>query len=265
MELKLSKEKLTEPLENFSLMCRICNCICLNLVICNDCNNSFCKNCIDNYLEINRKCLCNNSRSSFIKIKKETEQQIKNLKFKCLNSNEGCNQIRSFETFVEHDKYCVYRKVKCKNNLCNIELLEKKIKEHEINCHFNSENCIYCFLTILSCERNEHFKKCLKIEKECPGCHFKFSQNNFENHIKECNLINCYCDNCLKYFSKEKKIQHTEQECLKNQLLNYQKEFNQTLKSLVQQIRFTLNEINNKDQNKNIFVKNVANLLVKVN
>ena len=64
-------------------------------------------------------------------------------------------------------------------------------------------------------------------------------------------MINCYCDNCLKYFSKEKKIQHTEQECLKNQLLNYQKEFNQTLKSLVQQIRFTLNEINNKDQNKN--------------
>ena len=82
------------------LLCPICYNILEEPKFCSSNKNShyFCKECIDKYLEQNNKCpICKNNFE--YKDKKEFENILHKLDFKCLFFNEGCTKIVNYSEY----------------------------------------------------------------------------------------------------------------------------------------------------------------------
>ena len=79
---------------NKDFICPICHYILNNPISCSDKENShsFCKKCIDNYLEKNYNCPTCKLNFEY-KENNEINNELKILLFNCMFKNEGCNYI----------------------------------------------------------------------------------------------------------------------------------------------------------------------------
>ena len=179
------------------IQCKICMNILIDPVDCLYCNQTFCKNCINNYLKTNKNCPFdnfvkqnkneenNNNNNNNIKLEKNSE---KNLKPSSNNINKLIDSLRL---------YCSY-----KNNGCNMELCLKEINEHEEKCRFKNRKIMTSSIINNNNSKNEkikHFKKedsCIsfsnvdvsKIDKD--NFEFDNNNNNNNNNCKESKNIN---------------------------------------------------------------------------
>ena len=90
-----------DNLENF--ICPICLAILKRPKFCSSKENShsFCKECIDKYLEKNNKCpICKNTFEN--KTKSEFEKQLHKFNFKCIFHKEGCKKIINYSDYFNH-------------------------------------------------------------------------------------------------------------------------------------------------------------------
>ena len=204
------------------LKCKICLNILLNPYDCSKCGNTFCYSCINKLKESMKKCPfgCTDYEimpSSFA-IKKFLEQ----LNFTCLNKENGCNEIISYNNLEQHDKNCNYINTICPNNQCGI-----KIQWNLLNNHIQNE-CLYTLF-------------------ECPKCHLKINRKEFGTHTKICGIIN-------KEFDKQSPIINklTNEEVEKNNQI-----FNNVMKG-IENLPFLTNEKdNNTNNNLNILIKSL--------
>ena len=207
------------------LKCKICLNILLNPYDCSKCGNTFCYTCINKLKESMKKCPfgCTDYEimpSSFA-IKKFLEQ----LNFTCLNKENGCKEIISYNNIDQHDKNCKYINSICPNNQCGI-----KIQWNLLNNHIQNE-CLYTLF-------------------ECPKCHMKINRKEFVPHTKICGIIN-------KEFDKQSPIINklTNEEVEKNNEI-----FNNVMKG-IENLPFLTNEkndnINYDNNNLNVFIKSL--------
>ena len=137
------------------IQCKICMNILIDPVDCLYCNQTFCKDCINNYLKTNKNCPFDNfvkqkNDENNIKIEKNSE---KNLKPSSNNINKLIDSLRL---------YCSY-----KNNGCNMELCLKEINEHEEKCRFKNRKIMTsCIINNNSHSKNEKIKN-FKKEDSC--------------------------------------------------------------------------------------------------
>ena len=165
------------------IQCKICMNILIDPVDCLYCNQTFCKDCINNYLKTNKNCPFDNfvkqkNDENNIKIEKNSE---KNLKPSSNNINKLIDSLRMF---------CSY-----KNNGCNMELCLKEINEHEEKCRFKNRKIMTsCIINNNSHSKNEKIKN-FKKEDSCISFSnvdlSKIDNNNFEfdNNNKNVNEI----------------------------------------------------------------------------
>ena len=114
------------------IQCKICMNILNDPYDCLCCNQTFCKNCISNYIKTNKKCPYsnffqekeNNLNSSSLNNIKPTSSNIKklvnSLKFNCSYQNNGCNCEIAIEDLIDHESNCQYKTQKP-----NAEILNK--------------------------------------------------------------------------------------------------------------------------------------------
>jgi len=206
------------------LKCKICLNILLNPYDCSKCGNTFCYACINKLKESMRKCpfgcIDYEIMPSSFAIKKFLEQ----LKFTCLNKENGCNEIIPYNSLVQHDKNCNYINATCPNNQCGM-----KIQWNLLNNHIQNE-CLYTLF-------------------ECNKCHLKLNRKEYSAHNKICGIIN-------KEFDKQSPIINklTKEEINKNKEI-----FNNVMNS-IENIPFLTNE-NNENNNNNL--NNNLNILIK--
>ena len=217
------------------LKCKICLNILLNPYDCSKCGNTFCYSCINKLKESNKKCPfgCTDyeiAPSSFA-IKKFLNQ----LKFSCLNKENGCNEIISYNNIEQHDKNCEYINSFCPNNQCGVKIPWNLLKNHIQN-------------------------ECLYTLYECDKCHLKLNRKEFESHNKFCKVIN-------KEFEKQSPIVNK----MTKDDLNKKKEEFMNLMNGIENLNFFQDENNkeannvnnNKNEEINYFNNNDMNLLVK--
>ena len=217
------------------LKCKICLNILLNPYDCSKCGNTFCYSCINKLKESNKKCPfgCTDyeiAPSSFA-IKKFLNQ----LKFSCLNKENGCNEIISYNNIEQHDKNCEYINSFCPNNQCGVKIPWNLLKNHIQN-------------------------ECLYTLYECDKCHLKLNRKEFESHNKFCKVIN-------KEFEKQSPIVNK----MTKDDLNKKKEEFMNLMNGIENLNFFQDEKNkeenninnNKNGEINYFNNNDMNLLVK--
>ena len=199
------------------LKCKICLNILLNPYDCSKCGNTFCYKCINKLKESMKKCpfgcIDYEIMPSSFAIKKFLEQ----LKFTCLNKENGCKEIISYNNLEQHDKNCNYIKAICPNSQCNT-----KIQWNLLNNHIQNE-CLYTLF-------------------ECQKCHLKLNRKEYSAHIKICGIIN-------KEFDRQSPITNK----LTIDEINKNKEIFNNVMNSIENIPCLINENidNNKDNNNN--------------
>ena len=158
------------------LICPICFYIFNNPESCSDKKNShsFCKDCINNYLKNNNNCpTCKLNFEH--KIKKEINEELNKLSFKCTFKKEGCKEIMPYNIYLKHVNNCKYFTGEYE---CNIKKYNYNNKDFE-NCGFIGNKT----------EIENHFKICGFINYNCLFCKEKILTKNLEEHVKnKCKL-----------------------------------------------------------------------------
>ena len=93
------KDKIYEEFK-FSISCQICTNIIYEPMMCMNCQNVYCKKCIDKWARIKRNCpnRCENPDYKFSISKNEL---LTKLKFKC----KKCNNINTYNNIINHFLY----------------------------------------------------------------------------------------------------------------------------------------------------------------
>jgi hypothetical protein len=111
------------------LQCKICMNILNDPYDCTHCNQTFCKKCITNYINSNKKCPYDMFFKNHPKQSNTNKEKItNNIKPSSTNITKVINSIRL---------YCKYKK-----NGCNSEISIEQIKDHENNCPFKNQKLI---------------------------------------------------------------------------------------------------------------------------
>ena len=168
-----SSEKIDE-----SLLCGICQEIPFKPEECTTCQNLFCSECIRAWIDKKSKCPfdCPAPFSS-TKPHKLIRQALSNLKYRCKNQENGCEEIIILESLEKHEGKCEFAKLKCPfSNECSKELLRKDCEEHHKSCEFALISCEKCLFEIKRKELESH--NCILFLKE----KFMTLEKNFETY-----------------------------------------------------------------------------------
>ena len=247
------------------IQCKICMNILIDPVDCLYCNQTFCKDCINNYLKTNKNCPFDNfvkqkNDENNIKIEKNSE---KNLKPSSNNINKLIDSLRMF---------CSY-----KNNGCNMELCLKEINEHEEKCRFKNRKIMTsCIINNNSHSKNEKIKN-FKKEDSCisfsnvdlskiDNNNFEFDNNNNNKNVNEIVnnnnvILNDIAGKIDFIYEKIKKINNNNN---KNDDENYEKnDIIQNYKNNFQKKTESNKKINYKSPESNNV--NLNNEILKIN
>ena len=170
----------------FDLICPICLNIIKNQISCSSNTNShsFCKQCIDIYLEEHNNCpICKNNFE--YKTNEETEKKLNKLLFRCQYFKEGCQKVINYSEYFNHINECEFKKdntlYECLVNKynytnktfepCHYIGKKKEIEDHFKTCAFLQYKCIFCNEDILSINFIDHaLNKCkVKIYNDNEG------------------------------------------------------------------------------------------------
>ena len=212
------------------LKCKICLNILLNPYDCSKCGNSFCFSCINKLKESDKACPFGCTDYEIMPSSFAIKKFLNQLHFTCLNKENGCNEIISYNNIEQHDKNCEYINSICPNNQCC-----KKLPWYLLKNHLQNE----CLYTLFECEK----------------CHLKLNRKELEPHNKLCSAIN-------KEFENHNVIMN---KMTKDDLIKKKEEFTKFING-IENLNF-FNEENNKENNnkieQNIFNNSDMNLLVK--
>ena len=186
-----SQDNLIDKKNNEDLICPICYCILKEPINCSDNKNShsFCKICIDKYLENKDKCPTCKLNFEY-KINNEIYNKLNKLLFECVFKNEGCNEIISYSEYLNHINNCKYNNMRYE---CAIKKYNYERKEFE--------ECGYIGNKI---NMNKHFKLCGYNNLKCKFCNENIYQMNLEEHIiNKCKFVIINDKNCNKYIGEK--------------------------------------------------------------
>ena len=212
------------------LKCKICLNILLNPYDCSKCGNSFCFSCINKLKESDKACPFGCTDYEIMPSSFAIKKFLNQLHFTCLNKENGCNEIISYNNIEQHDKNCEYINSICPNNQCG-----KKLPWYLLKNHLQNE----CLYTLFECEK----------------CHLKLNRKELEPHNKLCSAIN-------KEFENHNVIMN---KMTKDDLIKKKEEFTKFING-IENLNFFNEENNKENDNKieqNIFNNSDMNLLVK--
>ena len=282
-----SKESVLNLLTKF-IQCKICLNLLNDPYDCLCCNQTFCKECIINYIKSNNKCPFseffsnpqnpkenndNNINELMKKIKPSSSnftKVIQSLKFYCENQEKGCNDELDIEEISDHEKMCkfsnrnskhfnnVLKKDKAENNENEFQNKKDKIKidnksstvKRSRNKNLKSEKNIF--------KKKESKNGELDVERKNIIYHtFRDSLNNSSNiPLKQQDSIMSFCDLKIPLNEKQENTIHSSE--------NKEKEISDK-NNILNVINFekSIEEINQKLSNINKYITN--NLELKLN
>ncbi len=237
------------------IKCKICFNILKNPYDCSICGNTFCYNCINNIIKENKQCPFNCTNFSIKPSSYIITSYLNTLNFSCLNKDNGCNEIISYNNLDKHDKECKYFYTNCPNIQCNKKMKWRLLENHLRNeCEYSLLKCPHCSQELYRNEYDEHIKNCNEIRisiNKTVKENVDLKVTQFENlinslpELKEVSLVSFL--KILLY-----------QVSLNNQVINSKFD---SLKNEIQIIHKDINEIN---KNNMIFFENINNEFEKL-
>ena len=177
------------------LICSICFRVLCEPHLVNCCEQQFCKDCLETWLEDNTSCPhCRSSGFSHM-LMKQTNRKVGEVKVYCPNKHHGCKAELKISEHQNHlstanDKGCAYVELDCPNN-CSAKVFRGKMLEHQQKlCPKRIVSCAYCklngeYLPMVK----DHSNKCLLKPVGCPlACGVSVLRQDLQTHRNECPL-----------------------------------------------------------------------------
>jgi WD40 repeat protein len=222
----ISQELLTDNHKSIGteLICAICLETVFDPVMCSNCENLFCKPCIDRLLVKSTKC-----PNQCLFIEKEKNIMLKKLlnkiEFKCLYNKKGCGVIIPYSEFVKHICSCEYGNFKCAAVGCTVIDIKDNMLTHIESCPYRLFQCTYCELRFARKDFYEHVDHCGNLSKECQYCHGQVLRKNYAEHINLCDYFEITCEDCLSFIKRIEYAVHDKVQCLELQVKYWKLKF----------------------------------------
>ena len=170
-----------------NIICPICYFVLNEPINCSDNKNShyFCKECIDIFLKESNKCPTCKQNFEY-KINEKLKTELKELSFKCMFKNEGCNDIIPYSEYLNHINNCKYTN----RYECQIKKYNYYKKEFEKCGHIGNKMNL-----------DKHYKLCAFIQYKCIFCNESILKIDIKEHVKNKCKLGIY-----KYINNEKYI-----------------------------------------------------------
>ena len=150
------------------MICLICLQVLHEPHLVNCCEQQFCMNCLEKWLESNQCCPhCRSTDFSYM-LMKQQRRKIRELKVYCPNRQHGCKAVLKYGECASHlsgtnSDGCLYIKLECPNH-CNTKVFRWKLAEHQERvCIHRTVTCSHCKL------RGELMKMVQKHVNKCPS------------------------------------------------------------------------------------------------
>jgi hypothetical protein len=179
------------------VMCGICNSLLSNPVLCDNCDNCFCVDCIENYVkEHNGAC-----QSCDVFAKREVKQNAAVIKMlvqlQILCSFEGCGAKVPYPELGSHEAACVYRLMPCPNQGCKERFSAENQMAHAKACEYAPVLCPHCKQEgIPKKVLPNHIRDCPQAPLVCEACKKSVSANLLQQHLQDCPEVEVQCQKC---------------------------------------------------------------------
>ena len=129
------------------------------------------------------------------------EQEIKALKVKCNNSENGCDWVGELRSLDDHLTTCGYTLLRCPNK-CMENNKEVQRLRSNLDCHLKNEcpnrqyQCPHCKATGRHCDiTTTHLDTCSKVQVTCPntGCKALVPRCDLPDHQSKCQFEKVQC------------------------------------------------------------------------
>ena len=218
--------------------CAICTCLAWDPLCCSKCDKPFCRGCLLKYGK-NKKCPFQCDSNKYREMTRNEKNYINKIKIKC--TNVGCSKYIPYSDYVSHLEKCQLRKYHCKNNSCK----EEGYKNEMIN---HSKICPYRIVECISCKQNIKYSEMKLHQQEyCPEIFVK------------CHL----CGTSMKrgiYIKEHKSEKNENAKCLKLQVENWTKVYNEDINEKNKEISDLKNKLKELEKNKRNYENENANL-----
>lgn len=177
-----------------SLRCSIDLIIPLHPVICSQCENVFCQDCLKEWKKKSKNCpLC---KTIFIESKRKNTiltQQLQSIRLYCKFKENGCTYHPLKDEKKEHEKTCPFQWKPCSK--CGNNYIQKKYLNHIIeNCSAYFILCFYCNTNMSIMSLKNH------LLNDCNGkIKSKADSITINKNIEVSKCEQCGCIELVKY------------------------------------------------------------------
>jgi hypothetical protein len=115
------------------LLCALCQAILVDPLTCVECGGNYHTGCLNKFCRETGSCPMMCKRPKFVPVKKELIRELQDLKFQCVNSQNGCDKVLSYMEVIDgkHDLGCRYVLMKCEAfSHCKTKMCRKDIEQH---------------------------------------------------------------------------------------------------------------------------------------
>jgi len=190
--------------------------ICLNIINqpisqCQNCEELFCENCIDKYIQTNDNCPhCRNKPFQKQILGRKFKNLLNHLKFRCPLQ---CGELFGFADSESHKDSCEKLKDVYQCTLCEkkMEFQEDLKIKHKTQCEQLKISCFYCKRIISISYYKNHLKTCDEWMDFCQKCNLMVCRKYQDAHT------NFFCPHIQNLSLLIKKIENSQND-LKNTL-----------------------------------------------
>ena len=182
------------------LTCSICMKVLCQPHLVNCCEQSFCKECLDEWCMKNKTCPhCRSTDFSTILLKQKT-RKVGQLKVYCPNKQHGCKAELKISEYDGHlslanNKGCSYVLLDCPND-CKAKVFRGEMETHiREKCPKRVVSCEWCKLEgEYQLVVGDHVKTCPSFPLPCPlGCGAELTRKDLKPHCSTCPLVPIPC------------------------------------------------------------------------
>ena len=181
------------------LTCACCLLIVWEPVCCGSCETHFCNLCILEWLK-GPSVSCPVCQCSFDShpIPRISRNLLSKLRISCIYEENGCKEPLEYISVYSHQEKCQYRKERCPNKDCELEMTLLDLKAHADKCPHLVVPCQFCKELLKNRDKETH-------EAECPyrtilccydDCGRTLKAMDYDRHLEDCDFRPFTCEYC---------------------------------------------------------------------